>query len=375
MRCTRCLHDETVKGITFGPDGVCSHCQAHDRLEQEYPTGETGRRKLIAIADRLRQEGRGNEYDVIVGVSGGCDSSYLLYYTTQLGLRPLAVHFDNNWNTPIAKENIRRVTDTLDADLQYRGVDRAEYDDICRAFLLSGVPDADVANDIALTTALYEAAEAHNVRSIFIGHSFRTEGFAPIGWTYMDGRYIADVHKRYGSVPMETYPNLRLRDFIRWTAIKRFRPLYYLDYVKAEAMGLLAEALGWQWYGGHHLENRYTAFVSKWFLPRRYGIDKRLSGYSALVRSGQMTREEGLELLSHPVECDPELVEEVRERLGLSEFDMDTILSQPGKTYRDFRTYKPIFERTRPFWWLMYKLNRIPKSFYAKYVRGDRWGK
>jgi N-acetyl sugar amidotransferase len=362
------LHDETVAGITFGFDGTCSHCREHDRLELEYPTGNAGVTKLQAIADRVRREGRNHEYDVVVGISGGCDSSCLLYLTTQLGLRPLAVHFDNGWNMPVAEGNIRRVTETLGVNLQRQTVDRAEYDDICRAFLLSGVPDIDIANDIGLTTVLYRAAEDHHVKTIFIGHSFRTEGFAPVGWTYMDGRYIASVHQEYGAVPMSTFPNLWLKDFVRRTSIKRFRPLYYMNYAKEEAKEFLSRECGWQWYGGHHLENQFTAFVSKWFLPRRYGIDKRLLEYSALIRSGQMTREEGLELISQPVECDPNLVEMVEARLGFSDSDLEALLRQPRKTHRDFRTYKRFFEHTRPFWWAMYKLNRVPKSFYVKYA-------
>jgi len=373
-RCARCLNDETVAGITFDSGGICNYCHIHDRFDHEYPTGPEGMKRLHQIADRIRKEGHSKKYNVVVGVSGGCDSSYLLYVTKQLGLRPLAVHFDNTWNTPVAKENMRNVLKALDVDLYTYVVDDKEYDDICRSFLESGTPDIDIPNDIALATALYVAAEMHSVGYIFIGHSFRTEGIAPLGWTYMDGKYIESVQRQYGTRPLKTFPNLWLSDFLRWLAIKgikRIRPLYYTDYIKKDAMELLSNDLGWEWYGGHHLENRFTVFAQTYFLPKRYGIDMRLLGHSALVRSGQMTRKQGLELIRRPQGYDPKLVGMVGKRLGFSAEEFGRIMRQPKKTYRDFRTYKQTFERTRWFWWLMYKFNRVPKSFYIKYTVPD----
>jgi N-acetyl sugar amidotransferase len=370
-RCVRCLYDETIPGITLDSDGICSFCHLCDKLGIEYQTGSEGAKRLRKISEKAKRKGSGKQYDVIVGVSGGCDSSYLLYIIKQLGLRPLAVHFDNTWNSALAVENIRNVVEVLDVDLYVHAMDREEYDDVCRSFLRSGVPDVDIPNDIALTAALYKVAEKHGVKYIAIGHSFRTEGMAPVGWSYMDGKYIESIQKQYGTRPLRAFPNLWLTNFLRWAAIggiKRIRPLYHIDYRKKDAMEFLAQKLGWKWYGGHHLENQFTAFVLTYFLPKRYGIDKRILGYSALIRSGQMTREQGLELIRQPPEHDPELVEMVKKRLGFSDEEFGHIMCQPQKTYRDFRTYKQIFERTRWFWWFMYKLNRVPKSFYVKYT-------
>ena len=375
-RCSRCLYDETLPGITFDDDGICNYCHIHDQLEREYPTGSEGERILHEMAEQIKKDGRGKQYNVVVGISGGCDSSYLLHVTKNLlGLRPLAVHFDNTWDSTVAVENIYAVLKTLDVDLYTYVVDNKEYDDIYRSFLKSGTPDIDVQTDIALTTTLYRAAEEHDVKYVFIGHAFRTEGIAPLGWVYMDGAYIQSVQERYGSYPLKTFPNLWLRDFFRWTAIrgiKRFRPLYYIDYIKKDAMALLTSEFGWEWYGGHHLENRFTAFAHTYFFPRRYAADTRLLGYSAMVRAGQMTRDQGLELIAQPQEHDPELVKMVKKRLGFTEEDFESLMDQPKRTYRDFKTYKRTFERTRWFWWLMYKLNRVPKSFYIKFTAPDR---
>ena len=376
-RCSRCLYDESVPNISFDENRICNYCHTHDQLNQEYPTGEEGKKNLEAIAEKIRKEGRGKPYDVIVGVSGGADSSYLVYLTKQLGLRPLAVHFDNTWNSTVAVENIHDVLKILDVDLYTYVVDNKEYDDIYRSFLKAGVPDVEAPTDIGLAAVLNIAAEKYGIKYIFEGHSFRTEGIAPLGWIYMDGKYIQSVQKQYGTVPLKTYPNMLMPNFIKWTAllqIKKIRPLYYIDYVKKDAMAMLTQELGWEWYGGHHLENRFTAFWHTYFMPKRYGIDTRLLGHAALVRSGQITRTEGLEMLNKPQEYDPELFEMVKKRLGFSDEEFDQIMNLPRRTYRDFKTYKQAFEQMRPFWLLMYKLNRVPKSFYIKFCFPDQSG-
>jgi hypothetical protein len=219
---------------------------------------------------------------------------------------------------------------------------------------------------------LYRAAEAHGIRHIVEGHSFRTEGVSPLGWLYMDGRYIRDVHARHGTRPMRTYPNMPFRQFVRWAAlsgIRRVRPLYHLDYDKEATKAFLTARYGWEWYGGHHLENRFTAFYHSYLLPRRFGIDMRVLGYSALVRSGQMDRAQGRELLAEAPPFDPEIVALVKKRLRFSDDEFDAVMAAPQRTFRDYRTYKTTFERLRPFFWALYRLDRVPKSFYVKFCR------
>lgn len=373
-RCTRCVYDENVPGISFDEQGVCNYCHIHDQMNQEYATGAEGQARLEAWAKKIKEAGRGKPYDVVVGVSGGCDSTYMLYLAVKLGLRPLAAHFDNTWNSTVAVENIHDALKKLDVDLYTYVVDNKEYDDIYRAFLKSGVRDTEAPTDIGLAVVLNRAAEEHGIKYIFEGHSFRTEGIAPLGWSYMDGKYIASVHKQYGTLPMKTYPNLWLGDFLRVTAVKglvKLRPLYYTNYVKKDAMEVLTRELGWEWYGGHHLENRFTAFFHSYYLPQRYGIDTRFLGHAALVRSGQMTRQQALDLLAQPQEYDPELLEMVKKRLGFTDAEFDEIMHLPHRTYRDFPSYKKTFERMRPLFWMLYKLNRVPKSFYMKYTSPD----
>jgi len=374
-RCKRCLYDENTPAISFDSRGICNYCQTHDQLEIEYPTGAEGERKLQELAKQIADEGRSKKYDCVVGVSGGCDSSNMLYIVKkELGLRPLAAHFDNTWDSTIAVENLHNVLRKLDIELFTYVVDNEEYDDIYRAFMIAGVPDIEAPTDIGLATTLYLAALKQRVRYIFEGHSFRTEGISPLGWLYMDGKYIQSVHRQYGNLKMKTFPNLWLSSFLYWTGIKqikKIRPLYYVNYNKEEVKRFLSEQLGWKWYGGHHLENRFTAFYHSYFMPRRFGIDQRTLGYSALVRSGQMTREEGLRLLEESPYLEPEIVELVRKRLGFSEEEFERVMNLPKRNYREFKTYKQTFERLRWFFYLMYQADLVPKSFYMKYTNPD----
>jgi N-acetyl sugar amidotransferase len=372
--CKRCLYDESTPSIEFDSDGICNYCKLHDRLESEYSCQTDGTARLREICDRIKKEGRSGKYDVIVGVSGGCDSSYLIYLTKELGLRPLAVHFDNTWDSNIATENMHKVLTKLKVALFTYVVDNKEYDDIYRSFLKAGVPDIEAPTDIGLAATLYIAAEKHSVKYFFQGHNFRTEGVSPLGWLYMDGKYIASVQRQFGNLRLNTFPNLSLASFLRWIVLKRIkgiRPLYYVKYEKEKVKKFLTEEFGWQWYGGHHLENQFTAFYHSYFLPRRFCIDQRINGYSALVRSGQMTREEGLRLINEPPYLNPKIVELVKKRLGFSDAEFEKIMNLPKKTYRDFKTYKRTFELLRPFFWLMYKMDRVPKSFYVKYTSKD----
>lgn len=373
--CTRCLYDETTPAIAFGADGVCSYCRQHDQLDAEYPATSEGETRLRELAAVIASEGRGKPYDCVVGVSGGCDSSYMLYYVKEkLGLRPLAAHFDNTWDSTIAVENIQNVLRRLDVDLYTYVVDNEEYDDIYRAFMTAGVPDIEAPTDIGLATTLYMAAAKHGIKYMFEGHSFRTEGISPLGWLYMDGKYIQTVHRRFGTVPMKTFPNLWMSSFMYWTAVKRIkkiRPLYWMSYHKEDVKAFLSKEMGWQWYGGHHLENRFTAFYHSYFMPTRFGIDQRLLGYSALVRSGQMSREEGFAMMAEPPYLEPEIVELVKKRLRFSDQEFDAVMNAPRHTYRDFNTYKQTFERLRWLFRLMYKADLVPKSFYMKYTAPD----
>jgi N-acetyl sugar amidotransferase len=370
--CTRCIYDDHIPYITFDAEGICNYCRQTEQLEEEYATGEKGWRILERLAEQIKQAGKDKPYDVVVGISGGCDSSYMLYLSQKLGLRPLAAHFDNTWNSKTAVENIHNILKVMDIDLYTYVVDNREFCDIFKSFLKASVPDIDTPSDIGLATTHYLAAAKYGIRYIFEGHSFRTEGISPHGWFYMDAKYIETVQNQFGSCKLETFPNLWMCKWLRWTVvngIKKIRPLYYINYDKEKTKELLSRELGWKWYGGHHMENRTAYFTNNYYLPRKFNIDLRYSEFSALVRSGKMSRSEALEMIRQPKPFDQGILEEVKKRLNLSNEAFTEIMSRSKKTYRDYETYKQTFERMRWLFWTMYKLDLVPKSFYMKYTK------
>lgn len=369
--CTRCIYHEKIPAITFDADGICNYCRQYDEMDEQYKTGKEGQLILEQFADKAKKAGKGKDYDIIVGVSGGCDSSYMLHLAKDLGLRPLATHFDNTWNSKIAVENIKVVTEKLNIDLFTHVADNHEYNDIFRSLLLASVPEIDSATDLALATTHYMAASKFKVKYIWQGHSFRTEGISPPGWFYMDARYIHSIQKKFGSRPIKTVPLLWMSKWFKWMLVNKiqmFRPLYYLRYDKEEVKSFLASNYGWQWYGGHHMENRTAYFTNNYYLPKKFDIDLRWCEYSAHVRSGQKTREQALYEIEHPKPFDESILEEVLTRLNFTEAEFEKAMQAPGKSYKDYPTYKELFIKLRPFFWMLYKTGYVTRSFYDKFT-------
>lgn len=368
--CKRCIFDENVPSISFDDEGICNYCRQTEELEKEYPTGKKGDAIMKKLVKEIKEAGRGKPYDCVVGVSGGCDSSYLIYRAKKYGLRPLAVHFDNTWNSVTASENIRFVLQKLNVDLYTYVMDNEEFNDMARSFLKASVPEIDALSDIALTTVLYMAADKYNIKYMFNGHNFRTEGMMPLGWFYFDGKYIADIHQKFGTIKMKSYPNLWLLKWLRYllfTKVKRIRPIYYMEYDKNDVKKFLHKEFGWNWYGGHHMENKYTVFCDNYIMPVKFGIDMRYVEFSALIRSGQMTKKQALEEIKTLPPTEPELIEEVKKRLGFTDKEFAQIMKLPLKSAKDYKTYHKTFRLMRPFFLIMLKANLIPKSFYLKY--------
>lgn len=320
---------------------------------------------------QIKTDGRGKKYDVVIGVSGGCDSSYMLHLAKNVyGLRVLAAHFDNTYNSKIAVENIKVVLDKLGVDLYTYVVDNKEFEKIQKSLLKASVPEFEAATDLSLATTHYMACAKYGIKHIWEGHSFRTEGVSPPGWFYMDAKYIKSIHKKFGDGIIKSTPLLWLGKWIRWMVvnkIKKFRPLYYLDYNKEEIKKFLIAEYGWQWYGGHHMENRTAYFINNYYLPVKFGIDLRWCEFSALVRSGLITREQALVNIKEPKLYDDDLLVEIKSRLQLSDNDWENIMKAPNKHYTDYPTYKRTFERLRPFFFILFKSGFVTRSFYDKF--------
>jgi len=369
--CSKCIYDERTPGISFNAFDVCNYCIQVEELAAAYQTGKPeGEEKLKSIIKDIKKAGKGKKYDCVIGVSGGTDSSFLLIEALKWGLRPLAVHYDNTWNSSIATENIRKVTSKLKVDLYTYVVDNKEADDIFNSFLLAGVPEFDASTDIGFVQVLRSAAAKYGIKYILEGHSFMAEGVSPQGKNYFDGKYIESIHKKYGKLKMKTYPNLTFFQFMKWVLIYRqkfIRPLWYINYSKPEARKILEDTTGWTYYGGHHLENRSTSFLHTIYNPQKFGIDNRNWSLSAEARSGVISREKALEIYNTPIIPDPELVAYVKKRLSLSDVDYEAIFNGPKRSNKDFKTYKKRFEMLRPLFYVLAKAELVPRSFYLKY--------
>ncbi len=369
--CSRCIYDERVDGIFFDMDGICNFCHQVDTLIAEYRTGTVeGESRLETILNQIKLKGKGKKYDCIIGVSGGTDSSYMLFLAKKWGLRPLAVHYDNTWNSAIATENIRKVLSTLDVDLYTHVVDNKESEDIFRAFFFAGVAEMEASTDLAFAEVLYRAAWKYNVKYVLEGHSFVTEGITPIGRNYFDGRYIKSVHSLFGRRRMQSYPLMTFGRFLFWTCfarIRKIRPFWYLDYSKEDAREFLQDRCDWVYYGGHHLENRMSSFLHSIYLPQKFSTDMRNNTLAALVRNGLLTREEGWEEYNTPPLVEEALLEYTKKRLDLTDEEYLRVMALPPRSWWEFPTYKKLFELLRPLFQLLAATDLVPKSFYIKY--------
>ena len=369
--CSRCIYDERVPAISFNDEGVCNYCHQLDDLVEQYGTGQPeGEARLMKTVKAIKRDGKGKKYDCVIGVSGGTDSSYMVYLAKEWGLRPLAVHYDNTWNSSIATQNIHKVLKALNVDLYTWVVNNKEADDIFCAFFRAGVPEIEASTDLALSEVMYRAASENGVKYILEGHSFVTEGITPVGKNYFDGQYIKTIHKRFGRRRMETYPLMTFWRFMRWTLfgqIKKIRPFWYLDYSKEEARNFLEREYGWEYYGGHHLENRMTAFFHSVYAPQKFGSDFRNNTLSALARNGKVSREEAWRLYMQPPHVEDELVDYFKKRLNISSMEYNEVMSSKPKWWTDFPTYKTRFEALRPLFYILAKAEIVPMSFYLKY--------
>jgi N-acetyl sugar amidotransferase len=369
--CTRCIMDDTVQGITFDKNGECTFCKIHDEVEKRYPINIDSENKLKLLAVKIKKEGKGKKYDCIVGISGGRDSTYTLYNTVKLGLRPLLVHFDNGWNSDIAVQNIKNSCKSLGVDLYTYVADWEEFKDLQRAFLKASVSDAEVPTDWVIFSVLFKVAAKEKIKYIIHGHSFRTEGTTPLTWTYMDGRYVKHIHKKFGSGKTKSFPVMGLIGYLYYTLIRRIhqeRILYYIRYDEKEVMDLITKELNWKDYGGKHHESKYTAFFQGYILTRKFNIDKRKLHYSALIRSGQLTREEALvKVQSDPYTGGEELLDYCLKKLDFTKEEFDQIMNEPPKSFMDYKSYYSFVKfMQKPIKWAT-KIGIVPETVYMKY--------
>jgi N-acetyl sugar amidotransferase len=347
--------DTSDSRIIFDEKGVCDHCNTfYKKILPNWHTDERGQRALDKITTQIRQAGVGKDFDCIIGMSGGIDSSYLTYVAKeQLGLRPLVFHVDAGWNSQEAVNNIEQLVDKLGLNLFTEVIDWEEMRDLQLAFFKSGVPHIDTPQDHAFFATMYKFAEQHDVKYILTGGNFSTECVRnPLEWMYYqsDSIQLRDIHRKYGTRPLSKFPLTSiLRHKLYLPYVKRIRvvrPLNYLPYVKDDAIRLLVRKFGWQPYPQKHFESRFTKFYEGYWLPTKFGYDTRRVQYSSLIVTGQMTREAALEKLNRPPFDQATVANEfeyVATKLGINVEELRGYLQAPNRTYRDFQSQESIY--------------------------------
>jgi N-acetyl sugar amidotransferase len=344
--CSRCIMDTSIPDITFDQNGVCNFCRLYDDAVRKYIHYDIGgKKRLEALISDMKKKGAKKEYDCIIGVSGGVDSTFVAYVVKKrFGLRPLAVHLDNGWDSELSVYNIEQTLKILNVDLYTYVLDWEEFKDLQISFLKSSIANAEIPTDHAITAILYRIAAKEGISYIITGQNIVTEAIMPASWMYgsTDLRLIKSIHRQFGKTKLKTYPQLGLLTMAYYTMVKGIRAIRILDYIpfnKADAKRLIIDELGWRDYGGKHFESIYTRFFQSFYLMNKYKIDKRKPHLSNLVLSGQMTRDEALAEIMKPP-CPPDQmendVEYVIKKLDLTEREFSEILSASQKSFRDY---------------------------------------
>lgn len=348
QRCTRCVMDTTDTKITFDENGVCDHCRNFDTNIKPFWNPEEERKdELEEIAKKIRAAGKGRDYDCILGLSGGADSSYLAYIAKEvMHLRPLAFVVDTGWNLNVAVENIEKIVKGLNLDMYTEVVNWKEMRDLQLAFFKSQISSQDFPQDHAIFAGLYNYAVKHNIKYILTGSNSATEFIRPpVEWIYLNDLKMAkDIHKKYGSVPLKTYPTcgiLKYRIYYKYfRGMKRVYPLDYVVYNKSEAEQILHEKYGWTKYENKHYENVFTRFFEGYYLPVKFGFDTRKNVFSNQILAGTMTREEALERLKERPYSEDQMKQDkeyIAKKLGITVKEFDDIIHGKNKTPMDYK--------------------------------------
>lgn len=367
QQCTRCLMDTTDPEIIFDENGYCNHCTEYlnRRINHKYQ-GEESDKALEQIIAKVKEAGKGKEYDCVMGLSGGIDSSYAAYIVKQFGLRILAIHLDNGWNAEEAVLNIKNIAQKLGIDYESYVLDWEEFRDIQLAFLRASVPEAETPTDVAIPGALHYYAAKYGVKYIINGGNFATEGVLPRSWHYnaRDMKYFNHIQKTFGEKKPKKFPTFGYKAETYYKLVKGINHIYILNYVpfvKQEAMEFLKEKLNWRFYGGKHHESKYTKFIQSYYLYEKFGIDYRRATLSSQICSGEISREEAAKQLVGKPYDESKIEEEkqyIAKKLKISREEFEKILNLPGKYFWDYPndekklkfiydTYRRIFNKEK----------------------------
>lgn len=352
--CSNCIMDTTDSNITFDKRGWCDYCRNfYTNIRPNWHPNEKGEKMLASLIEKIKKDGKGRDHDCLIGISGGVDSSYVTYLAKEkFGLRPLMLHVDAGWNSQISVNNIERLIDGLKLDLHTEVIDWLEMKDLQVAFLKAQVPHLDAPQDHAFFASLYNFAAKHGFKYIITGANYSTECIRePLEWIYhaSDLRQIKDIHSHFGQRPLKTFPT---SDIFKYKLYYRFakgvrvvKPLNYVPYIKDDAVQELVDRFGWQKYAHKHYESRFTRFFEGYWLPNKFGYDKRRNHFSSLILTNQMTREEALESIAKPAYDEKLMFEDfefVAKKLDLTVAELQKIMAGENKTYKDYKNNLPL---------------------------------
>lgn len=346
--CTNCVMDTSDPSITFDEDGICDHCNNfQNNIEPTWKPNQEGINQILPLVEKIKKEGSGKDYDCLIGISGGLDSSYTAYIAKEyFGLRPLIFHCDTGWNSDTSSSNIEKIVDSLDLDLVTEVVDWAEMQDLQRAFFRSQVPFVDQPQDLVLFSALYNFAAKHNFKYVITGGNISTESYREcIDWTYFatDMKFVKSIHSKFGEIKLKTLPMCDIFKYkIYYRFIKGIRVIKLLDYYpfnKKQATSELVKKFGWNDYPMKHYESRFTRFFESYWTPRKHNYDKRRAYFSSEIASKQMTRNEAIQRLEKPELSEETLKSDFRytaKKLNWTEQELKEIFDGKNKTFRDY---------------------------------------
>ena len=354
--CNTCVMDTSDMDIEFDEQGQCNHCRAALIKKSQNTTYIAGKSEdlLNSIVEKIKIKGKSRTYDCLVGISGGVDSCYVAYKCKKLGLNPLLLHFDNGWDAEIAVQNIKNVAKNLDLDYLSYVVDWQEFKEIQLAFLKSSSVDLEFPTDIGIFASLNEIAKKHDIKYIISGGNSSSEGILPLTWGYhvtRDLKYYKAIVKKFSKVPLKKVPVESILGEVYNKFVKNIKTIYllnYLNYDKEQAKEILQTELGWQGYGGKHHESKITAFWQSYVMPVKYNMDYRRATFSSQICSGQLSRLEALQMLEMSLPYDPSTVETYKKYIAkkyeISDEDFEKYLSQPPRTYKDFKNNKKLVD-------------------------------
>jgi N-acetyl sugar amidotransferase len=373
--CALTVLDSSIPGISFDEQGISNYARhAQWRLKNEVFNGDDAKKRLDIWLDRIKSEGRDRDYDCIIGLSGGVDSSYVALKVIELGLRPLAIHLDNGWNSNLAVSNIEKIVKGLGIDLYTYVIDWGEVRDLQRAYIKASLLDLECVSDHAINTTLFRLAKKYRIRHVIHGGNVVTESILPPAWGYdkRDGLNLRSIHRKYGKLALKTYPSMLPTELFYYLFVRKisaFPILNYLDYNKTKAISELGYKFGWVPYQRKHGENQFTRFFQEYYLPKKFGIDKRIITFSAQVLSGELTRESAMaEMAKIPYskESIDQDINYISKKLDLSRDEFDAIFKNKNANFNDYPSYFNLlkFAKKSMFYFLKILLPNKPLFMY-----------